>query len=98
MDKKLKAVRKKLLTDFPFYAKSALKIRTKEGAVAPLVLNPAQQILQDAIDKQMADEGQSQDNHSESPTAGIIYLCGRLSLLQCLTKHSSQSNGDYTPC
>ena len=57
MDKKLKAVRKRLLTDFPFYSKSALKIRTKEGKVAPLVLNPAQQILQDAIDKQMADEG-----------------------------------------
>jgi len=57
MDKKLKAVRKRLLTDFPFYSKSALKIRTKEGMVAPLVLNPAQQILQDAIDKQMADEG-----------------------------------------
>ena len=55
MDKKLKAVRKRLLTDFPFYSKSALKIRTKEGEIAPLVLNPAQQILQDAIDKQMAE-------------------------------------------
>jgi hypothetical protein len=57
MDKRLKAVRKKLLTNFPFYAKSALKIRTKEGQVAPLVLNPAQKILQKAIDKQMAEEG-----------------------------------------
>ena len=57
MNKKLKAVRKKLLTDFPFYAKSALKIRTKEGKVAPLVLNPAQQILQSAVKKQLAAEG-----------------------------------------
>ena len=57
MDKKLRAVRKKLLTDFPFYAKSALKIRTKEGKVAPLVLNPAQQILQAAVKKQLAAEG-----------------------------------------
>lgn len=57
MDKKLKAVRKRLLNDFPFYSKAALKIRTKEGAIEPLELNPAQQILQDAIDKQMADEG-----------------------------------------
>ena len=57
MDKRLKAVRKKLLTDFPFYAKSALKIRTKEGKVAPLKLNAAQQILQAAIDRQMAEEG-----------------------------------------
>ena len=57
MDKRLKAVRKKLHTDFPFYANAALKIRTKEGKVAPLKLNPAQQILQNAIDKQMAAEG-----------------------------------------
>ena len=57
MNKKLKAVRKKLHTDFPFYAKSALKIRTKEGKVAPLKLNAAQQILQAAIDRQMAEEG-----------------------------------------
>lgn len=57
MDKKLQAVRKRLLNDFPFYSKAALKIRTKEGEIAPLVLNPAQQILQDAIDKQMAEEG-----------------------------------------
>jgi len=57
MDKRLKAVRKRLLTEFPFYAKAALKIRTKDGDVSPLVLNPAQQILQDAIDKQMAAEG-----------------------------------------
>ena len=40
MDKKLKAIRKRLYEDFPFYAKSALKIRTKEGEIAPLVLNP----------------------------------------------------------
>jgi hypothetical protein len=57
MDKKLQAVRKRLLTDFKFYAQSALKIRTKTGEIAPLKLNPAQEILQAAIDKQMATEG-----------------------------------------
>ena len=57
MDKKLKAVRKRLHDDFPFYAKNALKIRTKAGEVAPLKLNKAQTILQDAIEKQMATEG-----------------------------------------
>lgn len=57
MDKKLRQVRKRLLEDFSFYSKSALKIRTKAGDVKPLKLNPAQQILQDAIDKQMAEEG-----------------------------------------
>ena len=57
MDKKLQQIRKRLFTDFPFYAKSALKIRTKEGDIAPLDLNPAQQILQDAVSKQLASEG-----------------------------------------
>ena len=57
MDKKLLQIRKRLLEDFDFYAKSALKIRTKAGDVAPLKLNTAQQILQNAIDKQMATEG-----------------------------------------
>ena len=31
MDKRLQQLRKKLLNDFPFYSKAALKIRTKEG-------------------------------------------------------------------
>ena len=57
MDKKLIAVRKRLLSDFPFYSKSALQIRTKDGDIKPLKLNPAQKILQQAIDKQMAEEG-----------------------------------------
>ena len=78
MDKKLQAVRKRLLTDFPFYSRSALKIRTKDGDIAPLKLNPAQQILQDAIDKQMAD-GQDQDYYSEGSAAGlstmVVVIC-----------------------
>ena len=57
MDQKLKAVRKKLYNDFDFYSKSALKIRTKYGSIAALDLKPAQRILQDAVDKQMAAEG-----------------------------------------
>lgn len=57
MDKKLKAVRKRLLTDYPFYAKSSLKIRTKAGDVAPLQLNPAQQILQKAVEDQLQTDG-----------------------------------------
>ncbi|MGB2464558.1 MAG: hypothetical protein ACPICC_06560, partial [Candidatus Puniceispirillaceae bacterium] len=57
MDKKLKAVRKRLYEEFPFYSKSALKIRTKDGQIAPLKLNSAQNVLQQAIDDQMASEG-----------------------------------------
>jgi len=57
VNQKLKAVRKRLLLDFPFYANSALKIRTKAGEIAPLKLNPAQQILDEAVQKQLKSEG-----------------------------------------
>ena len=57
MEQKHRDVRKKLLNDFSFYSKSALKIRTKDGAIKPLNLNPAQKVLQAAVDAQMASEG-----------------------------------------
>jgi hypothetical protein len=57
MTKKLRQVRKRLLNSFSFYAKSALKIRTKEGKIKPLHLNPAQEILNKAVEDQMATEG-----------------------------------------
>ena len=56
MDKRLKQVRKRLYNDFPFFAKSALKIRTKEGQIQPLVLNAAQRILDNAVSKQLKAE------------------------------------------
>jgi len=42
MSDAIREVRRRLLEDFEFYAAKALKIRTKEGTVAPLVLNEAQ--------------------------------------------------------
>jgi hypothetical protein len=57
MDPKLQQVRKRLYDDFAFYSKSALKIRTKAGEIAPLKLNAAQQILHDAVTKQIEAEG-----------------------------------------
>jgi hypothetical protein len=57
MHPKLKKVRKRLLSEFPFYASSALSIRTKAGEIAPLKLNPAQQILDEAVTKQLKSEG-----------------------------------------
>jgi hypothetical protein len=57
MDPKLKKVRKRLYTDFSFYSQSALKIRTKEGNIAPFKLNAAQKILDDAVTKQIESEG-----------------------------------------
>lgn len=57
MDKKLQKVRKRLFEEFPFYAKSALRIRTKAGDVAPLKLNQAQQILDKAVQQQIQTDG-----------------------------------------
>lgn len=57
MDDKLLAVRKKLFSDFDFYAKYALKVRTKEGEVKPFVINEAQTILNNKINEQIATEG-----------------------------------------
>lgn len=57
MNKDLVAVRKRLRDDFGFYAKNCLKIRTKEGSIEPLVLNPAQKILLEAIERDIATKG-----------------------------------------
>ena len=57
MEPKLKEIRRKLYDEFDFYSKSALKIRTKDGDIQPLKLKPAQVMLQEAVDKQMATEG-----------------------------------------
>lgn len=57
MDQRLRDVRKRLYVDFPFYAKSALKIRTKEGDISALNLRPAQRILQKAVEDQLETEG-----------------------------------------
>ena len=51
------ATRKRLLTDFEYYAKSALKIRTKDAQIVPLVLNEAQRIFIDSILKQWQETG-----------------------------------------
>ena len=57
MNQKLSQIRKRLLNDFEYYSKNALKIRTKEGIISPLKLNPAQKILDEAVTKQLKAEG-----------------------------------------
>lgn len=52
-----KAVRLKLLEDFDYYARHALKIRTKEGEITNLKLNAGQQVLLTAINNQWQAEG-----------------------------------------
>ena len=57
MDPDVLAVRRRLRDDFPFYAEKALKIRSKELDIRPLILNRSQRSLSDTIARQMASEG-----------------------------------------
>jgi hypothetical protein len=54
---KQKEVRKRLYEDFEFYAKHALKIRTKEGQIKPLILNAAQKIFMKTVIDQLQTTG-----------------------------------------
>jgi hypothetical protein len=52
-----KEVRLKLYDDYKFYAKHAIKIRTKSNEIKPMVLNAAQEKLHEAIEAQRAATG-----------------------------------------
>jgi hypothetical protein len=51
------ATRKRLYDDFAFYAKHCVKIRTKQGKIAPLVLNRVQERFIERINDQMLRTG-----------------------------------------
>lgn len=51
------ATRKRLLEDFEYWAANCAKIRTKEGEIKPLVLNPVQKRLVARIEAQRAATG-----------------------------------------
>lgn len=51
------AARKRLYEDFEFYAKHAIKIRTKDAKIAPLILNRGQRALLAECERQMAERG-----------------------------------------
>lgn len=48
---------KKLEADFVYYAPRALRIRTKEGAVKPFILNSAQMKLHEEMERQRSETG-----------------------------------------
>lgn len=50
-------LRTKLRNNFPFYARNCLRIRTKQGELAPLILNKAQRYLHEKVQEQLADKG-----------------------------------------
>ena len=47
----------RLNEDFRFYARHALKIRTKEGPITPFIFNDAQDIIDRALNKQLQERG-----------------------------------------
>jgi predicted dehydrogenase len=49
-----RTTRKRLDTDYAFFASEVLRIRTKSGAIAPLVFNRAQQHIHAALETQLA--------------------------------------------
>lgn len=51
------AIRQRFLTDFAFYARHCLKIRTKDGEIAPLILNRAQRHLLAVLERQWEKTG-----------------------------------------
>lgn len=54
---KLLRTRKRLYEDFTFWAKNTCKIRTKSGAIVPLVLNRVQKRFVKHVNKQLATTG-----------------------------------------
>ena len=57
MDAREKAIRQRLKNDFPHYAEKCLQIRTKSGAIEPLLLNRPQLYLHERIEAQRARAG-----------------------------------------
>jgi hypothetical protein len=57
MEPKLLEIRRRLKDDFKYYSANCMKIRTKEGEIKPLIFNPAQEDLNDAILQQEATTG-----------------------------------------
>jgi hypothetical protein len=55
--KELLATRKRLFEDFEYYARHCIKIRTKQGTIAPLVFNEVQKRFAKAIVDQMTTRG-----------------------------------------
>lgn len=47
----------RLRSDFPLYARTCLKIRTKEGGIEPLILNRAQLYVHERLEKQRRERG-----------------------------------------
>lgn len=85
----LVAIRKRLYEDFGFYAKHALKIRTKEGEVKPFALNEAQLRLLAAIEQQIESEGKVRVVILKARQMGLSTLVGGW-LYWYISQHTAQ--------
>ncbi len=81
--------RKRLYEDFEFYAKHALKIRTKEGEVKPFTLNEAQTRLLTAINDQIKTEGKVRVVILKARQMGLSTLVGGW-LYWYISQHQAQ--------
>ncbi|MBI3440658.1 MAG: DNA-packaging protein [Proteobacteria bacterium] len=57
MDAWERGIRRRLKAEFPHYAEKCLKIRTKQGAIAPFILNRAQQFIHTCLEEQKKTTG-----------------------------------------
>ena len=72
------AIRQRLKDDFEHYASRCLKIRTKSGAVEPLLLNAAQLYLHAKLEEQRARTGKVRALVLKGRQQGIsTYIGGR---------------------
>lgn len=72
------AIRLRLRDDFPFYAANALFIRAKDGEIAPLELNEAQQYLHSRLEEQKARTGKVRALVLKGRQQGVsTYIGGR---------------------
>lgn len=81
--------RKRLYEDFEFYAKHALKIRTKEGNVKPFTLNEAQNQLLKAVKDQLKTEGKIRVVILKARQMGLSTLVGGW-LYYHISQHKAQ--------
>jgi hypothetical protein len=80
-------IRQKLKDDFKFYARNALFIRPKEGAIQPFALNQSQQFIHDAIEKQKRETGKVRAIILKGRQQGCsTYIEGRFTWLTTHTK------------
>jgi len=57
MDARERRIRRRLRDDFEYYARKCLYIKSKDGRVAPLVLNRSQQYLHKRLEAQLKETG-----------------------------------------